>query len=980
MGKKGSILLRLSISCCQLIVLIHVTLDSHAQIKNIGLPFIINHSRNEYNASTQNWSITQSKSGFMYFGNNDGILEYDGTNWRTFPVPNSSIVRSVLAVGDTIYAGAFEEIGFLAYDQDGKLAYHSLNHLIPDAYKNFDEIWNIYERDGSVFFQSFNYIFILFQGAMRVIEPLSRFSMLYLVKDDFFVVDELTGLMKLEGDKLELISDHPIFFRNEIRCILPLESGNLFVGTSNEGVFLYDQSRNSIFPFEEEINSQIRDEKLFSAVKSPSGHIAIGTVRNGIYISNENGQIMQHLNRYKGLQNNTVLSLFMDRRNNLWLGLDNGIDYLEVSSPLSVLNYNYHIESAYASIVHDGILYVGTNQGLYAKPVSEVPNFSSPSEGFSLVRGTEGQVWSLDVIDNTLFCGHNFGCFIITGLSAQQISDRRGFWSFFQPSDRENLIIAGSYTGLVSLKKEQNQWELGDEITGFEESSRNLFIDRNKNVWISHGYRGLIRLTLNEDYDSVRHVELYSGSSGLPEELPYNIQVIDAKMYVSTNQGLYEYDPAGNRFYLSKELNKIFENKGFIDKIHQDSKGNLWYYTENYLGLMRLVEDASFVDIIFPFAGIGQILLPAFQNIFIQDSDNVFVGSQKGLIHYSPGMMRDYLLAEDVYIREASFYGKQHDMVSFHLEKTLENILDKTRVIPYSMNSVMFRFTAPFYESPQRIQFSYRLHGFDSNWSEWDGVNFKEYTNLREGSYTFQVKALNSFGSVSNIRNFSFTIKPPFFRSSLAYAGLSFLLLIIIIGNIYYIRKRILAARLREKLQHEKRLAQREKMFQEQTALSEKEIVQLRNESLRKEMIYKNKELANATLHLIQKNKTLTYLKEDLSKLLKTIPSNNLEKQNVNDLLKKINRDLRNEKNWELFNNYFDEVHQDFITRLKAKYENLTPKELRLCAYLRMNISSKEIAPLMNISVRGVEISRYRLRKKLRLDHDTNLTDFIMSF
>ena len=154
----------------------------------------------------------------------------------------------------------------------------------------------------------------------------------------------------------------------------------------------------------------------------------------------------------------------------------------------------------------------------------------------------------------------------------------------------------------------------------------------------------------------------------------------------------------------------------------------------------------------------------------------------------------------------------------------------------------------------------------------------------------------------------------------------------------------------------------------------------LRNESLKNEMKFKNKELANATLHLIQKNKTLTYLKEDLGKLLKTIPSESTEKHNVNSLLKKINRDLRNEKNWELFNNYFDEVHQDFIARLKDKFPDLSPKELRLCAYLRMNISTKEIAPLMNISVRGVEISRYRLRKKLNLDHKTNLTDFFISF
>jgi DNA-binding CsgD family transcriptional regulator len=190
----------------------------------------------------------------------------------------------------------------------------------------------------------------------------------------------------------------------------------------------------------------------------------------------------------------------------------------------------------------------------------------------------------------------------------------------------------------------------------------------------------------------------------------------------------------------------------------------------------------------------------------------------------------------------------------------------------------------------------------------------------------------------------------------------------------------MLKIRLREKVRHEKRLAQREKIFQEKSELSEKEIIYLRNESLKNEMVFKNKELANTTLHLIQKNRTLTSLKNDLSKLIKNSPSGSTESQLANNLIKKINKDLRNEKNWELFNNYFDDVHQDFINRLKEKYPDLTPKELRLCAYLRMNISSKEIAPLMNISVRGVEISRYRLRKKLQLDHDTNLAEFILTF
>jgi DNA-binding CsgD family transcriptional regulator len=968
----------LAFNCIFLFITAISLLSAKAQLKSVGTPNIVNHSRSKYNASTQNWSITQNSKGFIYIGNNDGILEFDGTNWKTYPVPNSSVVRSVLAIGDTIYAGAFEEIGFLAPDMNGKLAYTSLKSLVPKEFSNFDEIWNIYKYQNKIVFQSFNFIFILSEGKLKVIKPMSKFSMLHFVNEQFYIVDVQNGLMLLENDSLQLVSKNPIFFRNEIRCILPLDNNDLLIGTSNEGIFLFNTEKKSIAPWLADVNIKIKANNLFSALKLSNGHIAFGSVSNGVYLCNNKGQILQHLNRFKGMQNNTILSLFEDKRKNLWIGLDNGIDYVEISSPLTILNYNYNIESAYASIVFKGILYVGTNQGLFAKDFSQLNGFNTNNEAFQLIKGTEGQVWSLVEIENTLFCGHNFGCFIIDGFDAKQISDIRGYWSFISPENSSNTVIAGTYTGLVRLKKDRGQWFFHKTIKGFNESSRVIHMDSKKYLWVSHGYRGLFKLNFNNTFDSVVSAQLFKGTNGLPPELPYNIQTINSEMFVTTQAGILKYNYANGTFIKPDDIHKIFNNKGYIEKIQQDKKGNLWYFTNGNLGLMRLLEDGTHIDIVSPFSGVSEILLPAFQNIFIYDAYNVFIGSQNGLIHYAPNIIKE-VIPDEVFIKEATFYGKYKVITSLN-GSPLKNVGEKSRVIPYSQNSVTFRYTSPAFENSNKITFSYRLLGFDSNWSNWDGVNFKEYTNLREGNYTFQVKATNAFAAESEIKSFHFTIKPPFIRSQLAYIIYSLILILIVVGNIYFVRKRILKTRQREKLKHEKRLAQRELIFKEQTALSEKEIIHLRNESLMNEMKFKNKELANATLHLIQKNKTLNYLKDDLSKLLRAIPSSSNEKQSVNSLLKKINKDLNNEKSWELFNSYFDEVHQDFISRLKAKYDNLTPKELRLCAYLRMNISTKEIAPLMNISFRGVEISRYRLRKKLKLDHDTNLTDYIMSF
>lgn len=959
-------------------ILVLSSAGATAQIKNIGVPFIYNYPRATYGASGQNWSITQDERGFIYFGNNDGVLKYDGNEWNLFPTNNLSIVRSVLAVGDTIFVGAFEEIGMLAPNNENKMTYKSLNHLIPRQFSKFDEIWNIFYHKGEIFFQSFEYIFILRDDSLRVIEPISNFGMLFYSKGKFYVVDNSAGLMTLHNGRMELLSDHPVFMRNEIRSVMQLDYGRLLIGTSNEGLFVLENGR--LIPWITEVNIQLKENKLFSVLVTSDGYMVFGSVRNGVFITDKEGVIVQHLNRIKGLQNNTVLSLFEDRQKNLWLGLDNGIDFVGARSPLSLLNHNFNIESVYTSIIHNGILYIGTNQGLFAMNYENLTRTGASESTFALIDGTEGQVWSLSVIYNSLFAGHNFGCFLVDDFRATKISDVRGFWSFIEPPHTRDLIIAGTYSGLKKLSRINNRWQSVGQITGFYESSRSLFMDSFNNLWVSHGYKGLFKLRLNLSLDSVLDVKLIRGNHGLPEELPYNIQIIDSEMVITTNAGIFKYDYHNHSFVKCDKFNPLFQDKGLIDKLYQDNDGNIWYFTSSYMGVLRLLEDASYRDITVPFSTIRETLLPAFQNLFIADSRNIFIGSQDGLIHYDPSIVKDYRLTEKVFINKTLFYGRDNSKSFYFSDGRLNRFSQKPVEVPFSMNSIRFQFSIPSFEYSDDVLFSYKLKGFDDNWSEWSTLNIKEYTNLREGDYVFEIKAKNIFNHESEITSFHFSVAPPFWRSRAALLIYALIFIMIISGNIIYIRKRILRVRQKEILRQTKRLEQRELVFREKSDLSEKEIAYLRNENLRKEMVFKNKELANATMHLIQKNKTLTSLKNDLGKLLKSIPNGREENHNISNILKKINKDLRGEKHWEVFNKYFDDVHQDFVSRLKQQFPELTPKELRLCAYLRMNISSKEIAPLMNISIRGVEISRYRLRKKLNLTPDANLTNFLLSY
>ncbi len=941
--------------------------------KRSGLPFITNYPKSVYNASTQNWSVGQNPKGFVYFGNNDGLMEFDGQHWQTYPIPNGSIIRSILVVNDTVYIGAFEECGYFAPGQDGKMTYHSLIPLIPHEYRAFDEIWKIHRIQGAILFQSFRFL-LQFKGEkLDVLVPPSQFSHSYSLGDSMYVIDRKAGLLLFENNQLEPVINNQVFAQHEIRCLLRLNRKQVLLGTINDGVYVFDGKE--LLPWNSPVNKVLRENGLFSAIRLSNGNFAFGSVQNGLYISDENGTIVQQINRIRGLQNNTILSLFEDRQHNLWLGLDNGIDFIEISSPLSVFNYNFNLESTYTTLVSKGFWYVGTNQGLYVAKRQDATSGGS----FHIIQGTEGQVWFLKEINGQVFCGHNFGCFLIEDEKAVKLSDERGFWTIIPCRFKPGVYIAGLYDGLGVITHLNNKWKFERKIEGFNVSSKTVLQDENGTFWISHGYRGLYSLKTDPDLQKATEVRYYNGNNGLPVRLPYAIHQLNDRLVFSTWEGFFTYDTESNQFSSSEKLNKIFQDKYVYETIEQDRQGNIWYFTQDFMGVKRLQEDGNYSDITAPFLKISKLLIPAFKSVFVLDDHHVFIGSQIGLIHYDPFVKKNYQLSDPVYFREISF-SKGADSVARADQLAVNPYAKHPNIdpIPYPFNTVTFRYASPGFESGHRDLFAYRLKGFDSGWSSWETGTFKEYTNLPQGKYTFEIKALNSNQKESAINSFSFTIEPPFFRSKIAYVVYFFLFLMFILVNFMVMKRRIRMTRIRENLRHDKEMQEQEHLFREKSLLAEREIIGLRNETLKGEVNYKNKELANTTQHLIHKNKILHSIKHQLVELSKQLIDQN-QKAAIDYVIRRINKDLKNEKFQDVFDSYFDDVHQDFIDRLKKKHANLSPKELRLCAYLKMNLSSKQIAPLLNISVRGVEIGRYRLRKKLEIEREDNLIEYLLS-
>ncbi len=949
-----------------ILLLILIPVAGSAQIKTIGTPHIYNYSKSDYNAGTQNWGISQDQNGFMYFANNDGVLVFDGLNWQLIPVALSSSVRSIcIDKNNSVYIGLFNDFGRLITDASGKVRYESLRPLIPDNIGDFNDIWKIYDTSYGIVFQTYEYLFILKDGKMKVIRPQKKFHFTFYVNGRLFLHEPGEGLFELINGLINKVPWADALNDCEIWTILDLRENYLLIGTARDGIYKFENGK--LEKWDTPVNRLIEQNKLYSATKIADNNYVFGTILSGIIISDNKGNIIQHINKDKGLQNNTVLSVCTDKGNNLWLGLDNGIDYVEINSPITFISGFEGLGTGYCCRIFDGKIYLGTNQGLYVKPFD---NFSYNDADFELVKNSVGQVWSLTEMDGQLICGHNFGTFIIENQLAKKISDEAGAWKYIPLKNHPGYLLGGHYNGLVLLKESNQGWNFDRKIKGFNESSRFLFEDKDGLIWISHGTKGIFKVTLSENMDSVIHFRLYTKEDGLPSTENNNLFEYKGKEYVSTTNGIYSYDAETDTFFKDPEMMERFHISGRIKTFETDDSESIWFIAEHESGVLRLNEDMTFTKITAPLKQLDGEYVNEFEFIYPYSNEHVFIGLDNGFAHYSTKFPKSYLKLFPSFITKVELPYIDSTLTL----KSIDSSLDFH--FPFKKNAFRFYYTAPFYENLEQLKFSYFLENYSDDWSPWTKDRYKDFTNLPEGKYNFKLKAQNIYGVESDVSTFKFSILPPWHRSTIAYYIYFLLTGVVVFLSVKYILYRLELSKKKEEQKHKLELQKKEEQFQHQTLVSEKEIIRLRNEKLKNEMLHRDKELANQTMSIIQKNKFLTKLKDELLSIQKSTPDAQL-KTKFSVISKRINKEIDNKQQNQIFETYFDEVHEEFFERLKQQFPQLSPREMRLCAYIRMNLSSKEIAALLNIGDRGVEIGRYRLRKKLELPRETSLSTYL---
>lgn len=939
----------------------------------IGLPDVINYSKQSYAAGLQNWDIKQDKNGIIYIANNEGLLSFDGRYWTLYPLPNRTNVRSVEVGSDNkIYVGGQDELGYFAPAENGRLVYHPLNGFIPAKDRSFGDVWDIVTYKKDVFFRTSTKIFKFSNQAVATFRASSEWSYMGICNDRLLAHDFVTGLLQFENNVLANIPTIGVKLPNDaVTGILPSGNDSILITTIKNGIF--QLTGTTLSKLSSPNNSLFQNERIYSSIPINKEWLALATNNSGVYIIDLKGNIIQSFSKAEGLQNNNVLSIFLDNQRNLWLGLDNGIDFIAYNSSIKHITPFGQDGSGYTALIHQNRLYTGTSNGLYSVELQPMTDLSFSKGSFQPVNNTKGQTWGMAQINNQLLLGHHEGAFIIRDNTAIPFSYDAGFWNFVPLSSTfpTQKIVSGTYKNLQFFNYANGQFVSAGAIPGFVESSRFVTIDENDHIWISHPYHGVYEVA--QSADGKYNVTTYTNQHGLPSILNNHVYKVKNEVVVATEKGVYVFDHKTKKFQPSEFYKKIIGDQS-VRYLKEDAAGNIWFIHDKVLGVMDFSGKEPAV-IYLP--ELNTKMLSGFEFLYAVNEQNIFLGGEKGFYHINYEKYKQTATNLTVQIRAVRIINQTDSLLFGGYFKAVneKQLQDKADIhnVANSWKTIRFDFASPLFGLQSNLEYSYRLNGFDNNWSEWSKRTEKEYTNLPAGSYRFEVKVRNNLGNESKAAVYAFEMLPPWYETIWAYLFYALLLA----AGVYALFKWQQKKFTEQQAIHDEEQKRLQYIYDLERSKTESELVTLRNEKLEVEINFKNSELASSAMHLVKKGELLTKIKAELAHVMK-VSDNPQAISELKKMMKSLGEDDNMDKEWENFTKHFDKVHSDFVVSLKEKHPSITNNEIKLCAYLRMNLSTKEIAQLMNISVRGVEISRYRLRKKVGIGTETNLFDYLL--
>lgn len=918
-------------------------------------PIVRSYSVSNYNAGIQNWSVAQDERGIMYIGNNKGLLEFDGNRWKLHELPTKNIVRTVYIGEDgKIFVGSFEEFGYFERDSLDSLVYHSLKDEVKDFRFQNDEIWSIVPVQDEIVFQSFGSLFIYDGHTVRGIRTKSLPLNLFQVGDTFYSQLINEGLSIFINDGFEHLIDRKLLGDSDVMAGLSYDDGALLL-TRNSGGFIYQHGK--VVKWHTECDAELEKYTVNRAVMTKDSCYIIGTISNGVYAIDKKGRLLWKENTDSRLQNNTVLGLYCDADNNVWVALDEGIAYILNNSLVYYYEPPYRkIGMIYDVLVKEDEAYVASNQGVYRMKSGKL----------ELVPGLEEQAWYVKEWGNQILCGHNKGTFQIAGLQASLISDVRGAMCMREIyHEGRPLLLQGTYTFLNLYKENASGvWSFLNSLGGFTHMVRGIEMDHRGNIWVKHLRKGLFRLRISPDLKRVEDLKMYM-ELGDVKDGNFSLFKINGRVVFSNGKAFYTYEDMTDSIIPYEVMNEqLPELKGINDVSH--AGGHMYWFVSGRMAYLVKCEMNVFqIEHRIPFS--------LFEGLSIEE---------RAAMVYDKGSKSSYLCLNNAIARidaDSSLLYKSSVKRSLWVSgitveaewtgKKKQLSVQEENKIEAEFSTVCFSLCYPIYNN-YTYKVRYKLEGLNDQWVDNERSLEKKYTRLPFGSYVFKAEVYDG-NQILASTTLPFVILRPWYLSYWAISGyvLAGLILLLLLQYIVYqsVKKK------KDRVIEQQRIAHQAEIEQQ-----EKKIIELEKEQLEADLRFKSKELSGVVMTNIAHQEFLNSLKEEIQQQKL---SGQYTRKNLDKLLALVNNNIvSDEESWNMFQANFDRIHENFFRNLKQQYPDLTSGDLRFCALLRLNLPTKEIAKLLNISIRGVDAARYRLRKKFNLPQEDSLTDFMINF
>ncbi|MCX6258584.1 MAG: triple tyrosine motif-containing protein [Bacteroidia bacterium] len=769
---------------------------SFCQHSETGKPYVQNISPREYGYESQNFSVTQDARFILYFGNMNGILEFNGVNWKLINMKGHPVLD--VDRHGRVYAGGRNEFGYLDYYSKNNTFLNSLYTRIEPPLRNFGQIDKIICINKEVLFSTADRLYRYSDDVFEVISKIdSTYSLLKVSNSDgknsnprVFLNNPEKGLMIYDQGHFNLMVNGDKFKGKQISEILPSGDDEFLIKIKGQKS-LVQFSRNKFNIIHTDVDEFIEKNELVCGLYLSGGYYALGTKRGGIVFIDALGHLISNLNKQNGLYDDAVTSMFIDQAGNLWVTLNNGISRIEYLSRFTFFDKNYGIKGSISSIIrwHDNI-FIATNHGVSVHSDENIYDLSGNTfrneKTFKAVSGINAECYHFYIISDQLYITSSKGIFQADQKKVRQVYGKK-VRSILASRLFPGIIYSVDDNGLQAFRLLGTKWETLGRLRGVNCEVRTIAETSNGNLWLGTDYNGVFRVDCSRGYQINNTVRQYMNSAGLPsDEHGNDVYRTSSGVIFSTPKGLYTYDENKAWFFPDSLLNPEQKNLDYrIFPLAEDSRKNIWF---SYAMSYKYDKKTGIAE----YAGTGKkykiITLPevklkdfSVETIF-PDSQIVWFGGDEGLVRLDYQQMRKdtnldipCFISRIVTSKDSSFFSNA--VILNVLGDNIINNYKSVVTLTHNLSSILFEFAAPYYESENDIQYQYLLENYDKSWSDWSTRNVKEYTSLSEGKYVFRVKASDIYGQLTDEAVFHFIIKPPYYRSIWAY--LIYLILLI---------------------------------------------------------------------------------------------------------------------------------------------------------------------------------------------------------